>query len=302
MKLSTLNAFIAAVEEGSMRGASRRIGTSQPALTKMIQDLEIELATPLLLRNSKGVIPTEQGKVLYERSIKANKELQSAVTEIHQLSGRKLGALHIGAVPLAVMLLIPETLRTFCKEFPEVKLRISEELYVAQLQKLRAGEVDITIGGIPDDLSIGEFWVEPLLTTKMVVTVRRGSPWSKAKNLRELQSARWVYTGSNSESGYAQLFFEQHGLKAPPVGAVVNSTLALLSLVSSGDYVALMPYQIAIQPLASKYITIIDIAEQGLPLKVGAILKKENAVSTLLQYLIRHLHRAANQVEERALV
>ena len=86
------------------------------------------------------------------------------------------------------------------------------------------------------------------------------------------------------------------------MGAVVNSTLALLSLVSSGDYVALMPYQIAIQPLASKYITIIDIAEQGLPLKVGAILKKENAVSTLLQYLIRHLHRAANQVEERALV
>jgi DNA-binding transcriptional LysR family regulator len=249
-----------------------------------------------LQRTSKGVIPTEQGRVLYERALKANKELQTAVTEIQQLSGLKVGELHIGAVPLAVMLLIPETLRTFCKEFPEVKLRISEELYVAQLQKLRANEVDLTIGGIPDDLSSGEFSVENLLTTRMVVTVRHGSPWSRARKLSELQSARWVYTGSNSTSGYAQLFFERHGLTAPPVGAIVNSTLALLSLVASGDYVALMPYQIAIQPLAAQHITIVDIEEKGLPLKVGAILNSNNAVTTLMRHFLRHLHRAAHQV------
>ena len=35
-----------------------------------------------------------------------------------------VGTLHIGAVPLAVMLLVPETLRTFGREFPDIQLRV----------------------------------------------------------------------------------------------------------------------------------------------------------------------------------
>ena len=83
------------------------------------------------------------------------------------------------------MLLIPETLRTFVREFPDIRLRISEELYVQQLQKLRAGEVDVTIGGIPEDLSTGEFFVEPLIQTTMVATARKGSPWLQARKLAD---------------------------------------------------------------------------------------------------------------------
>ncbi len=296
MKLATLNALIAAVEEGSLRGAARRVGASQPALTKMIRELELELGVPLLQRTSRGVSPTAQGKVLWERAVKARRELNLAVDEISQMGGRMVGELHLGAVPLAVMLLIPETLRTFGQEFPDIRLRISEELYVAQLQKLRAQEVDVTIGGIPNDLSTGEFLVEPLLKTSMVPTARRGSPWLKARKLADLQTARWVFTGADSESGYARLFFEHHGLEPPRAGAVVNSTLALLSLVATGDYVALMPRQIAMQALASQFISIIEIEEEGYELEVGAILRSDSALSPVLRHLIAHLHRAAHQV------
>ena len=183
MKLTTLNALVAAVEEGSLRGAARMVGASQPALTKMIRELELELGAPLLQRTSRGVLPTPQGKVLYERAVKAKRELNAAVDEISQMGGKMVGELHLGAVPLAVMLLIPETLRTFGQEFPDIRLRVSEELYVAQLQKLRAQEVDVTVGGIPSDLSTGEFVVEPLMKTSMVATVRKGSPWLKARSL-----------------------------------------------------------------------------------------------------------------------
>lgn len=296
MKLTALNTLVAAVEEGSLRGAARRVGVSQPALTKIIRELELELGAALLQRTSRGVLPTPQGKVLYERAVKARRELSLAVDEIKQMGGKMVGHVHLGAVPLAVMLLIPETLRTFGKEFPDIVLRVSEELYVAQLQKLRSQKVDVTVGGIPDDLSTGEFYVEPLMKTSMVATVRKGSPWLKARKLADLQSAKWVFTGSDNESGYAKLFFEHHGLDAPRVGAVVNSTLALLSLVATGDYVALMPSQIAVQPFAKQFISIVDIAEKGYELEVAAILRSDAAMSPVLRHLISHLHRAAHQV------
>lgn len=298
MKLTTLNALVAAIEEGSLRGAARRVGVSQPALTKMVRELEIELEATLLMRTSRGVQPTAQGKVLYERAVRAHRELRAAVDEIHQMDGHLVGELHLGAVPVAVMLLIPETLRTFVRDFPGIKLRVSEELYVAQLHKLRSGEVDITIGGIPDDLPTGEFYVEPLMETTMVPTVRKGSPWTKARRLSDLQSAQWVYTGSTSESGYAKLLFERHGLSAPAVGATVNSTLALLSLACSGDYVALMPLQIARLPFVSQFLSTIELEEGGYPVRVGAILRSDSVPSAVLRHLMAHLHRAAHQAKK----
>jgi DNA-binding transcriptional LysR family regulator len=296
MKFSTLQALIAAVEEGSLRGAARRVHVSQPALTKMVRELEQELAAPLLVRSSKGVIPTAQGKVLYDRSLKAARELSLAQAEISQLGGKMTGELTVGAVPLAVMLLIPETLRTFGREFPDIRLRVSEELYIAQLQRLRTGEVDIALGGIPDGLPTGEFMIEHLMSTTMVVVVRKGSPRAKATSLRQLMDAKWVYTGASGESGYATSLFERHGLPSPPVGAMVNSTLAILSLIATGDFVGLMPEQIATHPMASPFITVVPIAEGGLPLSVGAMVRSDAVISPVIRHFIAHLHRAAGQV------
>jgi len=296
MKLSTLQALAAAIEEGSMRGAAKRVGVSQPALTKMIRELEIELAAPLLVRTSQGVVPTAQGQVMFEHALKITKELSIATDQVRQLSGDMRGELNIGAVPLAVLLLLPETIRTFGQAFPNIKLRVSEELYIAQLQRLRSGQVDIAVGGIPEDMSSGEFVTEKLMDTTMVVVVRQGSPRAKAKSLSALADAKWVYTGASTESGYAKQLFESHGLKAPPVGAVVNSTLALLSLVGAGDYVGLLPIQIATHPLAAQFISIVPVAETGLPLTVGVIIRSHSVVSPAIRHFIAHLHRAVHQV------
>jgi LysR family transcriptional regulator of abg operon len=300
MKLTTLRALIATIEEGSLRSGARRMQISQPALTKMVRELEVELATTLLVRTSKGVLPTAQGTVLYQRALAVCKELGTAVDEINQLGGKMVGSLHIGAVPLAVMLLIPETLRTFGREFPEIQLRVSEELYQAQMQRLRNGHVDIAVGGIPTGLSSGEFVVEPLLQTSMVVVVRKGSPLARATSLQQLMGAKWVYTGASNDTGYAKLLFESHGLPAPPVGAIVNSTLALLSLVATGDFVGLMPQQIATHPMAAPFLSLVPLAEGGFPLTVGAIVRSDSVLSPAIRHCIAHLHRAAHQLSRQS--
>ena len=152
MKIKALEALVAAVEEGSLRAAARRIGVSQPALTKLVRELEIELAAPLLDRHSKGVMATAQGQVLFDHALKVVGELASAADRIGQMGGQMRGELNVAAVPVAMMLLIPETLRTYSRAFPDIRLRVGEEMFVEQLQKLRKSEVDLVVGGIPEGL------------------------------------------------------------------------------------------------------------------------------------------------------
>ncbi|HUN90700.1 MAG TPA: LysR substrate-binding domain-containing protein [Burkholderiaceae bacterium] len=295
MKLSSLRALKAAIDEGSLRSAARRLGVSQPALTKMIRELERELSAKLLARSTTGVVPTAQGLVLYERSAAAERELSQAVEQIQQLGGSMTGSLTIAAVPLAVMLLVPETVRTFGREFPEIRLRIIEELYIEQLTRLRKGEVDIALGPLPEHLPHGEFVVERLMPISMVIVVRKGNPLGRARNLRDLAEARWVYTGATQDSGYARTLYELHGMQPPPAGAVVNSTLGLLSIVASGNCVGLLPQQIAANPFAAQHLDVVDVAEGPLRLALGALARADAAVKPSVRHFLAHLHRAAHQ-------
>lgn len=296
MKLHALQALVAAVEEGSLRAAARRIGVSQPALTKLVRDLEIEVAASLLERHSQGVRPTAQGQVLVQHARTVARELATAADQIRQLGGQMRGELRIAAVPVAMMLLIPEALRTYSRSFPDIILRVGEELFTEQLQKLRNGQVDLVVGGIPDGLPSGEFIVESLMRTRMVVVARRGSRHARARRLSQLSTAHWVYTGTSAQTGYASRLFEAHGMPAPPVGAMVNSTLALLALIGSSDLLGLMPQQIVAQPLAGQDIVEVPLEEPGLPLTVGVIIRSGSVVSPAIRQFIAHLHRAAHQL------
>ena len=296
MKLTSLRAFVLAIEEGSLRSAARRLDVSQPALTKMIRELERELATTLLQRSTTGVLATAQGKVLYERAVAADRELSHAVEQIQQLGGQMAGSLTIGAVPLAVMTLVPETLRTFGMEFPDIQLRIIEELYIQQLTALRRGEVDVAIGPVPDNLPPGEFAVEKLMPIAMVIVVRKGNPLARARSLADLADAPWVYTGGAPASGYARTLYERHGLKPPPAGALVNSTLGLLSVISTGNCVGLLPYQIAVHPFAARHLEVVPVVEGPLKLAIAALARTEAALKPAVRHFLAHLHRAAHHL------
>lgn len=294
MKLTNLRALVAAVEEGSLRAAARRLGISQPAVTKLLRELERELGTSLLGRSRTGVLATAQGMVLYGRAKAAERELAHAVDEIQQLGGSMTGALTIGAAPVAVMLLIPETLRTFSREFPQIQLRIVEEFYAAQLTRLRKGELDVAVGFVREELPAGEFVAERLMPVSMRVVMRRKHRLSKAACLADLAKVPWVYTAATPDSGYVKSLFESHGLLPPPVGALVNSTLTLLAIISSSECVGLLPQQIAAHPFASEYIETVDVDEDPLTAWLVALARAEVAVKPSVRHFLAHLHRAAS--------
>ena len=302
MKLNALQALVEAVNEGSLRAAARKLGVTQPALTKMVRELERELGATLLQRTTTGVTPTAQGKILHARAVAARKELDEAVQQIGQLGGRMVGELGIGAVPLALLVLIPEAVRTYGREFPDMMLLLREELYLGQLNLLRQREVDVVVGPIPENLPTGEFHIESLMPIEMVVVAGRGNPKAKARSLKELSSSRWVNTSLSGHTGYGRVLFERNGLTPPAPAAVVNSTLGLMSLISHGDCVGLMPRPIATHPAAQPFMSIVPILEGPLTLHIGAMARADAMVNPAVRHFLVHLHRAAGHVQSTGMV
>lgn len=296
MKLSALRALITAVDEGSLRAAARRLGVSQPSITKQMRELEQQVGAPLLERTRTGVAMTMQGKVLYHRGLAALRELDEASQHIAQLGGRMVGRLSVAAVPLAVVLLIPETLRTFSRACPEIQLNVREELYIGQLSALRQHEVDVALGPVPENLPAGEFQVERLIPIEMVVVVRRGHPLARTRHLAALAQARWVYTSLSGATGYARVLFERHGLQPPAPAAIVNSTLGLLSLIGHGDFVGLMPLPLVRHPAAAPFLSVLPLEEGPLALELAAILPVDALLRPAVKQFMVHLHRAAHQL------
>ena len=98
MELMQLEMFVAAVEEGSFRGAAERVFRTPPAVSMAISKLERELETPLFERSKRSKYRlTRPGEVLYHHAthmLSLRSEVVSAVGDICSLP---LGSMQIGA-------------------------------------------------------------------------------------------------------------------------------------------------------------------------------------------------------------
>ncbi|GAB2465491.1 LysR family transcriptional regulator [Comamonas humi] len=81
MELRQLEAFAAVMSTGSVTAAGRLLGRSQPAVSRLVQELEAEIGYELFARNGPRVTPTEQGFLLYE-------DVEHALTGLQQIRRR----------------------------------------------------------------------------------------------------------------------------------------------------------------------------------------------------------------------
>ena len=89
MKFHHMRTIVAVAEAGSVRGAARRLGLSQPALTKSLGQLERELGAALVQRSARGTQFTELGKAMLARARAIDAELRRACWEGLGEVGRK---------------------------------------------------------------------------------------------------------------------------------------------------------------------------------------------------------------------
>lgn len=145
MDLKQLEYFVHVAELGSFTRASHVLNIAQPALSRQIRLLEVELAQNLLVRNGRGVTLTPSGKLLLEHG----QGVLYQVTRLREEMGRSRGALvgrvALGLPPSLVKILTVEISKKFKAELPEAVLSIREGLTVSMQEALLNGQLDVAL-------------------------------------------------------------------------------------------------------------------------------------------------------------
>ncbi len=144
INLNLLKYFYEVVNTCNITKASEKMKISQPAITKAIKELESELNITLLERSKKGVIPTEEGKILYEHVEKMLKDFNSTINILENTENEN-GHLYIGTTTTNFMIFIINALKKFKEQYPNVHIHIELEEMNVLNDMSRLGHLDIVI-------------------------------------------------------------------------------------------------------------------------------------------------------------
>lgn len=236
--------FVAVAQSGSLTLAARRLGLSQPALSKSLQALERSIGARLLERRRDGVVTTAAGDLLLARAQAAANELEQAALEINGQLEEQRQTVTIGCGPSEATRLVGIALARLRARHPKLRVTVLYGLNEALIPMVKSGEVDFALSSVPVTATDPHLDHEVLHQDSAVVVARAGHPLAPRRSVKlaELQAYPWVLARRRELERRAldEIFFDA-GLR--PVEAAVETTSAVLmkTMVMQADYLTFLP-------------------------------------------------------------
>src|SRR5438034_3031537 len=143
MELRHLRYFVAVAEAENVSRAALKLHVSQPALSRQIRDLEDELGFLLLERSARSVRLTDAGRAFLSEARAVLQRVEDAVQVARVIATGGSGELHVGYAPSLTARILPQTLRAFQAELPNVRVRLHDFSTEEMLAGLREGKLQI---------------------------------------------------------------------------------------------------------------------------------------------------------------
>lgn len=242
MDLRQIEYFVRVAELGSFTRAAAVLRVAQPALSRQVRTLEVELRQPLFDRNGRGVTLTEAGKRLLAHGRGLLQQVERARQDLEELRGVPSGSLAIGLPPSIGRAFTAEIVDAFRTGFPKATLTVVEGLSTYVLEWLVQGRVDCAV--VYNATPAPAIELLPVLEEKLYLVAARGSgagPAARTASLVEVAACELVIP-SRPHAIRMQLetALAAAGLK-PRVGLEVDSVQAILDLVSRHPLHAVLP-------------------------------------------------------------
>jgi LysR family nitrogen assimilation transcriptional regulator len=243
MDLKQLEYFVRVAELGSFTRAALALDVAQPALSRQVRLLEVELRQSLLLRNGRGATTTESGRLLLEHARGILHQVERAREELGRVGGALAGRVAIGLPPSLSRALAVPLMRAVRDQLPQASVSICEGLSINMQEWLTSGRLDIAV--LYNAQPAPELEIMPLLDEDLVLVQPRppGLPQDPPPGpiaLKDIAPLPLVIPSRpNAIRMHVEASMAHAGLR-PTVALEIDGVAAMLDLVADGAGVALL--------------------------------------------------------------
>ncbi|MFT3720369.1 LysR family transcriptional regulator [Pseudorhodoferax sp.] len=291
MEIRQLEAFAAVMSAGSVTGAARLLERSQPAVTRLVHELEAATGYPLFTRHGPRVAPTQEGFLLFEEVehlLGGWRRLQARAAEIAQGTGA--APLLLAATSAVALGLLPQALRALEREAGPVPVRLTSGSPERVLRDVAGGAVQLGASSLPlEHRGLQALWIGQ---APCVAVLADGDPLATAACVPAAALAgRRIVTLSNPY----RLRHRIDAALAPggPAAPVIetNSSANAQALVRAGLGIAVLdPLTAHGAPLQGVQVRPLDV---DIPFFFGVIAPQGRPLAPRLQALSDALREAA---------
>ena len=224
MDLTLIRSFLSVAETGAITEAAERIGITQPALSRRLQQLEEHLGVELLVRGRKGVALTEIGRLVQSEAqtiVARYERMREMVTSHQRLEG---GTVRIGGGATAVSYMLPEAIAAFQAAHPQVRFQMREAGSSEIADDVVAGHLELGVVTLP--VRDRELDVTPLTTDRIVLVARHDHLLARKRRVRIQDLADQAFVAFEAGSALRQIIDS----KLRDAGVEVNVVMELRSI------------------------------------------------------------------------
>ena len=238
MNIRKLEAFVRAVELGSLSKAAEELGYTQSGISHMMQSMEEEVGFALMVRTSSGIQPNHEGEMLLpviRQLLNTNETLEQYIARI---KGADTGRIRIAAYPSVATYWLPQIIREFRQEFPNVEVQIMEggSETIEELMASRQADLCLYAGGESKEME----WF-PLCEDRMLALVPPTSALAleKSVSLKMLAGEKFIMPMPNYD-GEVRFILDKMD-RRPDILFSACSDYAIINMVTEGLGVSILP-------------------------------------------------------------
>lgn len=296
LKLRQLRLLIAVGQHGSIQNAARDLGISQPAATKMIQDLELDFEVTLFERTNRGVVPTVFGASLIRHGKLIFAQVSNAAQELDDLSEGNSGRVVVGTLLAASPGLLPNAIERLLQDRPKVAIKIVEGTNEVLMPALLSGEIDMVVGRLPSHRHRAKIVQEKFFDERVIAVTGTQHPLAGVANVsfEQLMPFGWILPPVETTlRRQADQYFVCQNQYVPSAAIESVSYLANRSLLRAHDFVGLMPAHVAALDIENGLLTQLDWVVPFGAGPVGVSYRGEQSLSPAGSSFLEALRTAA---------
>lgn len=287
-----LRAFLAVVDCGSLGRAAIAVNMTQPALSRLIRDMEVRLGLPLFERHSKGMALTTAGEGFVPHARLLSFEMEQAAEAFDALKGLRRGTVRLGAVAAVTRSVVPKAAARLLKEAPALRIDMLEAPDGELVDALASRRIDLMIAAeLPrheEIMPIAECRFDDVYTVFCSAShplARHGDA-----DLERVLAESWIMPKAGSTP---RILFErlirQAGHDLPVITVETGSVGAQVSFVAQGRLLGWLPHPLIESELATGTIRLLTISELTIHRRFFVYRRRRGLLPTAARQLLKFL-------------